>query len=230
MPTVLVVDDHPLWRRTVRALLEQSGAARRVVEAGDAGEALEAAVSTDPEVVIMDMALPGTHGVDATQAIMRARPLTKVLVLSSTDDADQVVEAVRAGATGYLLKTAEPEEILDAVRRVHSGELVFPASLTSLLLRVVRGTDEGPVADSPLSGLSTREVDVLSLMAEGQTNDAIGDALHLSGKTVERHVTSIFRKLDLDPAAGGHRRVLAVITYLRSIESRPSRPWSADAG
>lgn len=215
---MLVVDDHPLWRQTVRSLFERAGAASEVFEAADGEQALAVAEAHRPGVVVMDMALPGMHGIEATREITRANPSIRVLVLSSTDDPDQVVEAVQAGAAGYLLKTAEPEEILEGVRRVNGGELVFPPSLSNLVLKVLRGDARG--VDGPLSKLTEREVDVLSLMAEGHTNEAIGTTLHLSSKTVERHVTSIFRKLDLDPASGGHRRVLAVIAYLRS--ARPS--------
>lgn len=219
-PSVLVVDDHPLWRQTVRSLIERAGAATQVFEAADGNEAIEAAAQRSPGVVVMDMALPGVNGIDATRRITRASPGTRILVLSSSDDPDQVVEAVQAGATGYLLKTAEPTEILDGLRRVHAGELVFPSSLTSLVLDVLRGRTPAGAAEGPLSGLTDREVDVLALMAEGHTNEVVGETLHLSGKTVERHVTSIFRKLDLDPGAGGHRRVLAVIAYLRSAGGR----------
>ena len=219
-PGVLVVDDHPLWRQTIRSLLERAGAASYVLEAAEGGEALHAARSRRPEVVIMDMALPGAHGIDVTRQVLAASPTTRVLVLSSSDEPDQVVDAVQAGAAGYLLKTAEPDEILEGVRRVHAGEIVFPPSLSKLVLDAIRGRGTRDAVDGPLARLTGREVDVLALMAEGHTNEVIGATLHLSGKTVERHVTSIFRKLDLDPGAGGHRRVLAVIAYLRSAKSR----------
>src|SRR5688572_16075502 len=111
-PLVLVVDDHPLWRQTVRSVIERSEAARQVIEAGDGTEAIEIVRARKPDVVIMDMALPGTHGVDATREIVKVSPATRVLVLSSSDDEDQVLEAVEAGASGYLLKTAGHSEIL----------------------------------------------------------------------------------------------------------------------
>ena len=217
--SLLIVDDHPLWRQTVKSLIDDSGLVRRIFEAGDGDSALEAIREHKPDVVIMDMALPGMHGLDATRQVSEISPGTRVLVLSSSDDEEQVIEAVQAGASGYLLKSAGATEILEGVRRVHAGELVFPASLARLVLEVVRG-DTPRRGTDPLAALSERETEVLSLMAEGQTNESIGKALFLSPKTVERHVTSIFTKLGLDPEAGGHRRVLAVIAYLSSIGSR----------
>ena len=219
-PLVLVVDDHPLWRQTVKSVIERADAALQVLEAGDGAEAIDLARSWRPDVVIMDMALPMTHGIDATRAIVEANPTTKVLVLSSSDDEEQVMEAVRAGAAGYLLKTAGPSEVLDGLRRVHAGDLVFPPSLVAVVLDELRGGRQRRERTGPLAGLTSREVDVLALMAEGHTNDTIAKRLHLSGKTVEAHVTAIFGKLGLDPTVGGHRRVLAVITYLNSARNR----------
>ena len=218
--TVLVVDDHPLWRQTVQSVIERSGLSSQVVEAGDGHEAIREVRARKPDVVIMDMELPGIHGVDATREIVAASPSTRVLVLSSSDAEEQVMAAVGAGATGYLLKTAGPGEILEGIRRVHAGELVFPPSLTAMIVHELRGGAKRHENVGPLAGLTEREIDVLALMAEGQTNETIGKALHLSARTVESHVTSIFTKLGLDATGGGHRRVLAVIAYLNSARNR----------
>lgn len=225
-PVVLIVDDHPLWRQTLCTLIERSDIASRLLEAGDGIEAVDAVKRYNPAVVVMDIALPGQHGVDATAEIVAARPDTRVLILSSSDDEEQVIEAVRAGATGYLLKTAGPADILDGIRRVHAGELVFPPSLAKLLHEELRGGRKA--AAGPLASLTEREIDVLRLMADGRTNETIGEGLFLSSKTVEAHVTSIFNKLGLDAASGGHRRVLAVIAYLGSARSKGTpRPEQA---
>jgi DNA-binding NarL/FixJ family response regulator len=175
-------------------------------------------------VVLMDMELPQVHGLDATRAIVQENPATKVLVLSSSDDRTQVMAAVRAGAAGYLLKTAGSAEIQDGVRRVHAGELVFPPELASFVLAELRGDSKRSVAGDPLAELTERERGVLSLMAEGHTNEAIGERLHISPKTIEANVTAIFEKLGIGEVAGGHKRVLAVIAYLNAAAKQREVP------
>ena len=363
-PRVIVVDDHPLWRDTLRQVIEQGGAGKVVAEASDADEAVKVAAKAKPDVVVMDMHLPGpTNGADATRALTARVRNVKVLMLSSSDARHLVIEAVRAGASGYLIKTAESAEITDAVRRVHAGELVFPPALTDVVLAVLRGevpaqppersrialASRAPIAREALAGvlseagfdviaqardpaellrtfeddtpdvaivdigvrrkavesgleavralrtsypalgllvladevetdhalalvegggrcagyllrervanidelsdairriangesvidpdvvtelvaqrrkrtpldqLTPREREVLALMAEGRSNQAICEALHLSPKSIEGHVGNIFAKLGLEPAPDDHRRVLAVLMYLGSV-------------
>ena len=211
--TIMLVDDHPLWRQTLRTVLAHEEVAKNLVEADDGLRAVELAEARKPEVVIMDIDLPGLSGIDATREIMARCPGTRVLVLSASETRERVIEAVRAGATGYLLKTAASHEIVDAVRRVYQGELVLPPALASVVLEEFRAPARS--ARTPLDELSQRELEVLRLMADGHTNQAIGRELHLSPKTVEAHIGAIFSKLHLEAASEGHRRVLAVITYLR---------------
>jgi DNA-binding NarL/FixJ family response regulator len=140
------------------------------------------------------------------------------LFLSALDTKDKVLEAIDAGASGYLIKTASPDEIANAVKRVHAGEAIFAPSLARVVLEEFRRLSSGgPRRRKPLDALTDRERDVLRLMAEGRSNRAVGERLHLSPKTVEAHVASIFTKLGLQEAPDDHRRVLAVITYLRSM-------------
>src|SRR5438874_7811674 len=138
-PSILIVDDHPLWRQTLRTLIERAHPGWGVLEAGDGEQAVTASARHEPDVVVMDMAMPRLSGVEAIAAILEARASARVLVLSSSDDEDQVIAAVRAGASGYLLKNAGGGEILEAIARVAVDELVFPPSLLGLVRAALRG-------------------------------------------------------------------------------------------
>lgn len=359
--TLMLVDDHPMWRDTLRKVLEHARVGTVVAEAPDGEEAIERAREAKPDLVIMDINLPGMSGIEAMRAMLVERPELKVLALSSSDERATVLEAVNSGASGYVLKTANPSEVADAVQRVHRGEIVFPPSLADLVLaefrRLATSTPSSPVlrvlvADEAVLGreglagvltaagfvttgragsaeelleliereppdvaivdvrmasrreggislagrirrrfsqvgvlvlsddvtaadavalmsdsdhglgyvlkdriaevqeladavqrvaggesvidpqvvrtlvtrphrgraierLTEREREVLALMAEGRSNQAISERLFLGPKTIEAHVRNMFTKLGLEPAADDHRRVLAVLEFLR---------------
>lgn len=355
---LMLVDDHPMWRATLNTVLVHAEVGKIVAEASDGHEAIEHLEETNPDIVIMDIMLPTMNGIETTRRLLAKRPELKVMVLASSDERAQVIAAVRAGASAYLLKTADPEEVVDAVLRVHKGELVFPASLSDMVLgelrkatdgdgqpmrviaaatstlereglvrmlgaagfdvvaaagnmnqllrsledqspavavvddelspsdrgilisrvrskipdvgilvvtsdpeaahalellsgtgggigyvlksrlsspeelvdavervshresvvdpQLVTGLVENPGKESTLASLTAREREVLGLMAEGHSNQAIAERLFVIPKTVEAHVGNIFAKLGLQPADDVHRRVVAVITYLRS--------------
>jgi DNA-binding NarL/FixJ family response regulator len=193
---VLVVDDHPVWRDGVRADLDSSGRAVVVAEARDGGEAIEQARETMPDVVLMDLNLPTVRGVDAIRRIVEESPHVRVLVLSASGEEADVLEAVKVGASGYLLKSATAGELAEAVARVRDGEPVFSASLAGLVLGEFRRMS-GAVAGSTEPGLTPRETEVLKLVAKGYTYREIADKLVISVKTVQNHVQNILTKLQL---------------------------------
>lgn len=151
-PTVMLVDDHPLWRETLRKVVERQDAGQIVAEAGDGESAVAAAVESRPEVVVMDVDLPGIDGIVTTGQVVAALPDVKILFLSAFDDRSKVLGAVEAGASGYLLKTAGPREIADAIGRVTAGELVFPPHLAEVLLGELRARGDAPAATARASG------------------------------------------------------------------------------
>lgn len=191
---VLVVDDHPMWRDGVRADLEGSGKAEVVAEAADGGEAIDVARKVMPEVILMDLQLPQVSGVDATRAIIEESPHIKILVLSASAEEADVLEAVKAGASGYLLKSSRSADIVDAVLRVRTGEPVFTPSLAGLVLAEFRRI---ATADPNEPELTPRENEVLRLVAKGYTYREIGEKLFISTKTVQNHVQNILTKLQL---------------------------------
>jgi DNA-binding NarL/FixJ family response regulator len=190
---VMVVDDHPVWRDGVRNDLEASGRAVVVAEAADGGEAIERAIEVMPELVLMDLNLPTVRGVEAIRRIVEQSPHVKVLVLSASGEEADVLEAVKVGASGYLLKSATAAELADAVTRVRAGEPVFSPSLAALVLGEFRRMSAA--ATEP--GLTARETEVLKLVAKGYTYREIADKLFISVKTVQNHVQNILTKLQL---------------------------------
>ncbi len=190
---VMVVDDHPVWRDGVRGDLEASGRAVVVAEAADGGEAIERAREVMPELVLMDLNLPTVRGVEAIRRIVEESPHVKVLVLSASAEEADVLEAVKVGASGYLLKSATAAEVAEAVTRVRAGEPVFSPSLAALVLGEFRRMSSA--ATEP--GLTARETEVLKLVAKGYTYREIADKLVISVKTVQNHVQNILTKLQL---------------------------------
>jgi len=184
---VLVVDDHPVWRDGVRTDLDSSGRAVVVAEAHDGGEAIEQARETMPDVVLMDLNLPTVRGVDAIRRIVEESPHVKVLVLSASGEEADVLEAVKVGASGYLLKSATAGELAEAVARVRAGEPVFSANLAGLVLGEFRRMS-GAVAGSTEPGLTPRETEVLKLVAKyiatevRQRNDPSSARVYLSSE------------------------------------------------
>lgn len=194
---VLVADDHRLFRDGVRALLSVTEDLDVVGEAPDAATAVARCAELDPDVVLMDLQMPG-GGLRATSAIAQAQPSVAVLVLTMFDDDDSVFAAIRAGARGYVLKDSEAEELTRAVRAAAAGEAIFGRAIAARLLTYFAGQAARPVPGAaPFDDLTASERNVLRLVAQGSNNQEIARELYISHKTVRNYVSSIFRKLQV---------------------------------
>ena len=196
MTRVMVVDDHPMWRESVARDLAEAGH-DVVATAGDGGEAVRRAPAARPEVVVLDLQLPVKSGVEVTRALVAADPAVRVLVLSASGEQADVLEAVKAGATGYLVKSASREELLDAVVRTALGEPVFTPGLAGLVLGEYRRLSTVPESGPPAPRLTERETEVLRLVAKGLSYKDIAERLVLSHRTVQNHVQNTLNKLQL---------------------------------
>jgi DNA-binding NarL/FixJ family response regulator len=192
---VVVADDHPVFRSGLRTLVQESPLLEYAGEAADGEQAVAVCEQQRPDVVLMDIRMPGVSGIDATRRILAARPETGVLMLTMLEDDTSVFAAMRAGARGYILKGADPDQITRAVTAVAAGELIFGAALAAHMAAFFRSGSRDPVRAFP--GLSSREHDILNLIAAGQSNAAIAGRLALSEKTIRNNVSSIFAKLQL---------------------------------
>ena len=191
---VLVVDDHPLYREGLVTAVSTMPDKEVVGEAADGEEALRLVAALAPDVVVMDLHMPGTNGVDATRRLTASHPDVAVLVLTMLENDESVFSAVRAGAKGYLLKGANRAEIGRALDAVVHGEVVFSAGIAQRVMAwFAAGPGEPQVA--PFPALTEREREVLDLVARGLTNAAIAQRLFLSDKTVRNHVSNVFAKL-----------------------------------
>ncbi len=196
MTTVLIADDHPLVRQGLRAVLGGGDGLTVVGEASDGDEVVRLATELTPDVVVMDLQMPGLHGIEATRRIRATRPETAVLVLTMFEDDDTVFAAVAAGACGYLLKGADGEDIVTAIRSAAAGQAVFGAALAGRLSRWLSNRPASP-ATVPFPQLTDRERAILDGIAAGLTNAQIGQELFLSTKTVANNVSTILAKLQL---------------------------------
>ncbi|MCC7059672.1 MAG: response regulator [Burkholderiaceae bacterium] len=200
---LLVVDDHSLFRRGLVALLSSEPGFAVVAEAGDAGEALRRVRELQPDLILLDNHLPGVTGVAALPGLKEAAPAARVLMLTVSEDEQDLAAALRAGAQGYVLKSIEGDVLAEAIRRTMRGESVVSPELTGKLVQAFRAIDEAATAPlpslprDPLQSLSPREREVLDLIAEGASNKAIARSLGIAETTVKIHVQHILRKLEL---------------------------------
>lgn len=195
-PTVMVVDDHPIWRDAVARDLSDDGFAVVATAEGVATAQRRAAI-VKPDVVVMDMRLADGDGVQATTEVLKVSPATRVLVLSASDEREDVLEAVKAGATGYLVKSASKAELADAVRATAAGRAVFTPSLAGLVLGEYRRIAQTADSSQDRPSLTDRETEILRYVAKGLSAKQIAEKLSLSHRTVENHVQATFRKLQV---------------------------------
>jgi DNA-binding NarL/FixJ family response regulator len=203
--TVLVVDDHPMWREGVARDLTEAGF-DVVATASTGTEALTRATAVRPRVVVLDLQIPAPTGVEVTARLVKDDPTVRVLILSASGEQEDVLEAVKAGSTGYLVKSASRAELLSAVARVAEGDTVFTPGLAGLVLGEYRRLSDTPgsSANPETPRLTERETEVLRLVAKGLSYKQIAERLFLSHRTVQNHVQNTLRKLQL------HNRVQLV--------------------
>ena len=199
---VLVVDDHAVVREGIRSVLERQPGFEVVGEAGDGASALKLAATTAPDVVVLDVSMPGGSGLRTAADLRTQVPEARVLILSMHDNAEYVLEAVRAGASGYLLKDSAATDLRQAVTAVHGGANYFSSAVEAQLSAAKRGEIDRESQGGKLGMLSGREREVLARIARGLTNKEIGTELGISHRTVETHREGLMRKLRIHTVAG----------------------------
>lgn len=194
--TILIADDHALVRQGVHAFLETQPDLEVVGEVENGAQAVALAAKTIPDVVLMDLLMPGMDGVEATRCIKQSSPRTQVVILTSYHEDEHIFPAIRAGALSYVLKDVGSSDLAEIVRKAARGEAVLHPQVAARVIAELRGGRHG--AANPFTELSDREMEVLRLIAAGMSNAAIAEQLYLSEKTVKGHVSNILSKLHLD--------------------------------
>src|SRR5919198_1607569 len=196
---VLIVDDHDLFRAGLRTLLEEQEGVHVVGEASGGAEAVQLVSESAPDVVGMDLNMPGMTGVEATRQISALAPLTRVVVLTISDQDGDVMDAIFAGACGYLLKDASIQDVVTGIHSAAAGGSLISPTIAIKVLERLRATSASPeAAETVRAELSDREIDVLKLIANGKDNAQIAGELHISPKTVKNHISNILMKLQIE--------------------------------
>ena len=217
---VLVVDDHPLFREGIKAILERSPEFEVVGEAGDGDAGLELTRQLKPELALVDISLAGENGLDLVQSIKKIQPGICVLILSMHSKMDYIIEAFQAGANGYMVKESAGEGLLNAMKRVGKGEYFIDASISSAVVHEIlkNPKKQDKIIDGPYRSLTSREQEIMRLLAENRTPKEIGDQLFISSKTVDNHRANIMRKLEL-------QRPLDLVRYAARIGLIDTDRW-----
>jgi two-component system NarL family response regulator len=211
---VLIADDHALFRRGLEMVLEEEDGIELVGQASDGAEAVQIAGEAVPDIVLMDIRMPKTTGIEAARAMKEVAPTAKIVMLTISDEEEDLFEAIRAGASGYLLKDIPLDEVAAAVRSVHGGQSLINPSMAGKLLTEFatlarRDAEEEPSKHAPAPKLTDREMEVLRLVARGMNNRDIAKVLFISENTVKNHVRNILEKLQI------HSRMEAVMIAVR---------------
>jgi two-component system NarL family response regulator len=209
----MIVDDHALFRRGLEMVLDSEPDIELVGQASDGAEAVEKAAESLPDVVLMDIRMPRSSGIEACRAMKEAAPSAKIVILTISDEEEDLFEAIRAGASGYLLKDIPLDEVADAVRAVHGGQSLINPSMAGKLLTefatLANRDNEERAQEVPAPRLTEREMQVLKLVARGMNNRDIAKELFISENTVKNHVRNILEKLQI------HSRMEAVMVAVR---------------
>lgn len=213
--TILLVDDHSVVRIGLAAYFGTLPDFEVIGEAGSGAEAVQLVEEHAPDVVLMDLLMPGMDGVEATRQIKKRSPRTQVIVLTSHHDDEHIFPAIRAGALSYLLKDIDPDDLADAVRQAHDGEAVLNPRVATRMIQEMQGAREEKI--NPFTELTDRELEVLRLIASGKSNQEIADELVISEKTVKSHVSNLLNKLHLSD-----RTQAAVYAWREGIVRRDS--------
>jgi DNA-binding NarL/FixJ family response regulator len=206
---VLLADDHTIVRQGLRALLQAEPDITVVGEAANGRQALDSARELRPDIVIMDIAMPSLNGLEATRQMKKASPHSRVIILSSYGSDEYVEQLVDAGASGYLLKQTAAQELVSAIREARKGNAFFSPAISKMLLDQYQSSIERTAKPGGPTRLSSRELEVLQLVAEGMPNKGIAAVLHVSVKTVEKHRQQLMNKLGIHDIAGLTRYAIA---------------------
>jgi DNA-binding NarL/FixJ family response regulator len=193
---VLIVDDHPLFRKGMRVLLESIPDCIVIGEADTSEAAIELAIQLQPDLILMDLQMPGGSGLDATREITRMSPHIQILVVTLFEDNDSIFAALRAGARGYILKDTDEEEMIRAIQAVGNGEAIFSPSIANHLMDFFSSSRK-QIPSDVFPELTNREREILELIAVGESNPSIAESLVISLKTVRNHVSNIYSKLQV---------------------------------
>ncbi len=193
LSTVIIIDDHPLFRKGVSQLIALNDELHLIGEASSGEEGLELAKALEPDLILLDLNMKGMNGIETLRALREADLAARILILTVSDAADDLVAAIRAGADGYLLKDMEPEELLDRIVEAQRGRIVISESLNGLLARSLR--DEAQAAERSLAHLTEREKDILGCLASGLSNKLIARDLNIAEGTVKVHIKNLLKKL-----------------------------------